>query len=353
MNILTIVGARPQFVKAATLSLAFKNSSIQESILHTGQHYDSNMSEIFFEEMGIPKPTYRLKTAGGSSHGVQVGKMLIEIEEILMKDKPDYVLVYGDTNSTLAGALAAKKIHIPVIHVEAGLRSFNEKMPEEVNRILTDRISEILFCPSKAAVQNLKNEGFDHLHSSYHLVGDIMYDSTKVFSEQAKKSSTILSDLNIQFDFILCTIHRAETTDHPDKLRELIESINHIHKKHPVVLPLHPRTKKIIEQLSINLDAFVIPPVSYFDMLRLLDACCMVMTDSGGLQKEAYFFQKPCLILREETEWTELLDFYRLTGSSKSKIIETYEEQISNQIPQINLFGDGSTAEQIVELLQK
>lgn len=301
MNVVTIVGARPQFVKAAVVSRAFSaHKDIEEIIVHTGQHFDANMSDIFFEEMRIPKPKYNLGVSG-LSHGAMTGEMLKGIEEILIKEKPDWVLVYGDTNSTLAGALAASKLHIKVAHVEAGLRSFNMKMPEEINRILTDRISNILFCPTETAVNNLKKEGFENFNAKVINVGDVMLDAVKFYSEFAPECS-------YKEDFVLATIHRAENTDSIERLQNIFRAFNEIAREMKIVLPLHPRTKKILEQNKIetnNID--IIAPVGYFEMLSLLKGCKMVATDSGGLQKEAYFFQKPCLTLRDETEWVELV----------------------------------------------
>ncbi|WP_420316462.1 non-hydrolyzing UDP-N-acetylglucosamine 2-epimerase [Ekhidna sp.] len=349
IKIVTVVGARPQFIKASVVSKAFENcTEIREITVHTGQHYDQNMSQIFFDQMEIKKPDYNLGINSGS-HGSMTGKMLSAIEEVLLNEKPDYVLVYGDTNSTLAGALAAKKQNIKVIHVEAGLRSFNNNMPEEINRILTDRISDLLFYPTDTAAKNLKSEGFPYPETKMVLSGDVMFDATLFYSQKSNDVSTILSDHNLlNTPYVLCTIHRSENTDSKERLDSIVKAINKINDEIKVVLPIHPRTKKQIQSFGIHLNLNPIDPVGYFDMIQLLSKCKLVMTDSGGLQKEAYFFQKPCLTLRDETEWTELVDkgYNILCGASKSRIIEN-AHQIMGSLPDFEkgIYGNGQAAQ--------
>jgi UDP-GlcNAc3NAcA epimerase len=348
MKVITIVGARPQFVKAAVVSRAFQSHpEIEEKIIHTGQHYDANMSDIFFEEMQIPKPHYNLGISG-LTHGAMTGEMLKGIEEILIKEKPDWVLVYGDTNSTLAGALAASKLHIKVAHVEAGLRSFNMKMPEEINRILTDRISSVLFCPTETAVMNLKNEGFEKFNTQVINVGDVMLDAVKFYSKSAPTCP-------YQNDFVLATIHRAENTDSEERLQNIFTAFNDIGKKIQIVIPLHPRTKKIVEQRKLDTSNItIIDPVGYFDMLSLLKNCSLVATDSGGLQKEAYFFEKPCITLRDETEWVELVQngFNQLVGTEPTKILEGFEKMFGKFSKMTeDLYGKGSAGNLITKYL--
>ncbi|APG64026.1 UDP-N-acetylglucosamine 2-epimerase [Tenacibaculum todarodis] len=326
-KIVTILGARPQFVKGAVLSrIIEKYKSIEEVIIHTGQHFDENMSAIFFNEMNIPKPKYNLNV-NSLSHGAMTGKMLEKIEEILLTEKPDAVVVYGDTNSTIAGALAAKKLQIKVVHIEAGLRSYNMQMPEEVNRILTDRISDLLSCPTDTAIKNLEKEGFNNLPSCIEKHGDIMKDAVEYYSEMAAEKSAIMEDENLQKnEFVLATIHRQENTDDINKLKDIFSALEEIHKEKTVVLPLHPRTKKVLDKYNLQPKITFINPVGYFDMLVLLKNCKMVVTDSGGLQKEAFFNKKHCIIAREETEWIELVEhgFADLTGSNPEKIMDAY-----------------------------
>jgi len=354
MNIVTIIGARPQFIKASVLSKALKERGIYEIIIHTGQHFDKNMSDIFFEEMQIPKPHYNLNI-NGLSHGAMTGQMLEKIEEILIKEKPDYVLVYGDTNSTLAGALAAAKIHIPVIHIEAGLRSFNMEMPEEINRILTDRISSILFCPTDTAIQNLNNEGF--LSNKIEVVksGDVMEDSALYFNSIAKTRSTILESLNLNDgNYILATIHRAENTNNVDKLKEIFKALDAINNEVKVVIPLHPRTAGILKSNGIKTEITIIEPIGYLDMTVLTSHAKLIMTDSGGLQKEAFFFNKYCITLREETEWIELVDngYNFLTGNDANKIIMTFNELKEKPFTkQHDFYGGGKATNNIVDYL--
>ena len=351
MKILTILGARPQFVKAGTVSREIaKHKDIQEVIVHTGQHYDSNMSDIFFEEMKIPKPNYHLGISG-KSHGTMTGRMMEKIEDVCLKEKPDWVMVYGDTNSTLAGAIVASKMHIKLAHIEAGLRSFNMKMPEEVNRIITDRISDILFCPTATAVQNLKNEGYSNLDCKLVQSGDVMQDGAIFYKELASKPN-----IEIDKNYVLCTIHRAENTDNEYRLREIFKALEEIAENKQVILPLHPRTKKIIKNLKLNTEGLtIIDPVGYLEMIWLISNCSLVMTDSGGLQKEAYFFGKPCLTLRDETEWVELIDIGAniLVGHDKDKILETYKNYLEFNVDNLllNLYGKGNASEKIIQEL--
>ncbi|MBS3992357.1 MAG: UDP-N-acetylglucosamine 2-epimerase (non-hydrolyzing) [Bacteroidetes bacterium] len=333
-KIVTILGARPQFVKAAVLSRIIKKYGlINEIIIHTGQHYDANMSQVFFDEMDIPSPKYNLNI-NGLQHGAMTGQMLDEIEKILLSEKPNAVLVYGDTNTTLAGALAAKKLHIKVIHIEAGLRSFNMQMPEEINRILTDRISDLLACPTDVAMQNLQKEGFDAFPSTVVKTGDIMKDAVVYYSAMVTEKSTIISDLSLdENQFILATIHRQENTDKLENLKSIFEGFSELTKQIKVVFPVHPRTKKLIQNFDIPDNLLLIEPVGYFDMLSLLKHCKLVITDSGGLQKEAYFNQKFCIIVREETEWVELVhhNFAKIVGCNAAKMLEVYY-YFSNQL---------------------
>ncbi len=296
-KIITILGARPQFVKGAVLSRIIKeHNEIEEIIIHTGQHYDTNMSEVFFKEMEIPKPKYNLDI-NGLSHGAMTGQMLEKIESVLKDEKPDVVVIYGDTNSTIAGALAAKKMHIKVVHIEAGLRSFNMKMPEEINRILTDRISDLLLCPTDTAIDNLKKEGYDNLPISVVKAGDIMKDAVLYYQKTASAKAKIYPTLNVkENEFILATIHRQENTDEIHKLKSIFTALEEIHQETPVILPLHPRTKVILEKNNLKYHITFIDPVGYFDMLLLLKNCKMVISDSGGLQKEAFFNQKNVII---------------------------------------------------------
>jgi len=351
IKILTILGARPQFIKAGSVSREIaKYKEIQEVIVHTGQHYDANMSDIFFDEMQIPKPNYFLGI-GGKSHGAMTGQMIEKIEEVALKEKPDWIMVYGDTNSTLAGALVASKLHIKLAHIEAGLRSFNMKMPEEVNRILTDRVSNILFCPTDTAVQNLQNEGYDNLDCKILKSGDVMQDGAIFYKNLAVKPK-----IDVKEDFILCTIHRAENTDDEKRLRNIFEALNEIAIQTQVILPLHPRTKKILENLKVNIhNVTLIDPVGYLEMVWLIDNCSCVMTDSGGLQKEAYFFQKQCITLRDETEWVELVECgaNTLVGAEKEKILEAYKNSSSFIFASfsLDLYGGGKASEKIIKEL--
>jgi UDP-GlcNAc3NAcA epimerase len=348
-RIITIVGARPQFVKAATLSRQFTLCGIKEQIIHTGQHFDANMSEVFFEEMEIPRPAYQLDIHG-VSHGAMTGRMLEAIEQILLKEKPEGVLVYGDTNSTLAGALAAVKLHIPVIHVEAGLRSFNMIMPEEINRILTDRISSLLLCPTDTAVQNLKHEGFDNYTAQIVKNGDVMQDAAMYYAQMAQEKSRIISQHGLT-DFVLATIHRQENTDNPVKLQDIITGLNLINKEVQVVIPLHPRTRNILQQLNLKPAFTIIDPVGYFDMIMLLQHCKLVVTDSGGVQKEAFFFGKHCITLREQTEWVELVEhgFNRIVGTNTDSLLDAFRYFSHKKSDfTVDLYGNGKAAERAV-----
>ena len=368
MKILTILGARPQFIKAGSVSREIirrqkLGADIQEVIVHTGQHYDENMSDIFFEQMQIPKPNYYLGV-GGKSHGAMTGQMIEKIEEVAIKEKPDWILVYGDTNSTLAGAVVASKLHIKLGHVEAGLRSFNMKMPEEVNRILTDRVSNILFCPTETAIKNLQREGFpykmaDGKYQKIINVGDVMYDAAMYYKQFAKPLDN-LPNLTANNNFILCTIHRAENTDDPTRLKNIFEALEELSKEIQILLPIHPRTRKKLNDLNLNIcNLTLIDPVGYLEMIWLLDNCKLVMTDSGGLQKEAFFFGKPCITLRDETEWVELVEIgaNTLVGADKEKIIKTVKQTIHHQSTNMpanhltNLYGGGKASEKIVEEL--
>lgn len=345
-KITTIVGARPQFVKAATLSRQFQLLGIEERIIHTGQHFDANMSEVFFDEMEIPKPTYQLDIHG-LSHGAMTGRMLEAIEKILITDRPDALMVYGDTNSTLAGALAASKLHIPVIHVEAGLRSFNMQMPEEVNRILTDRISSVLFCPTQTAVDNLRMEGYDNLPIQIVKNGDVMQDAAIYYAEKAYTKSQIIQKNKLK-NFVLATIHRQENTDSPENLKNIIQGLNEIHKQTSVVVPMHPRTRQVLANQNLKPEFIIIDPVGYFDMIMLLKSCDLVITDSGGVQKEAFFFGKHCITLREETEWVELIEngFNILVGSNQEKLKHAFQMLTSRKSDfSIDLYGKGKAAE--------
>jgi len=355
VKIVTILGARPQFIKAAALSrLVNSSSQIDEIIVHTGQHFDTNMSEIFFEEMSIPKPSYNLNI-NSLSHGAMTGRMLEGIESILLKEKPDITLVYGDTNSTLAGALASKKLNIPVAHVEAGLRSWNNRMPEETNRIITDRISDFLFCPSRNAIQNLEQEGITNKGHRVYLCGDIMYDAALYYSSESRLKSNIIQKLNVD-KFVLCTIHREENTNDLNRLSSIFDALEIINKEIKVIIPIHPRTRKIIQQNGLENDLTLIEPVGYFDMLELIKNCQMGLTDSGGLQKELYFFNKPCITLRDETEWIELVNsgVNFIAGSNKTLIQKYFNQAFSSSTcftP--GIYGSGCAANAILEAIQK
>ncbi len=380
MKICTIIGARPQFIKAATISRAITEHNlhsssgiqIKEVIIHTGQHFDQNMSDVFFEEMQIPHPDYFLDIHG-LSHGAMTGQMVEKIEALLMKEIPDFVLVYGDTNTTLAGALAASKIHIPVAHVEAGLRSFNRKMPEEINRVITDHISNVLFCPTDNAVENLKNEGIvNNLQTGTFSkgvtravanVGDVMLDAAMFYKELSSEKSRILEKIYSKNgmqsgSFILSTIHRAENTDDSTRLKTIFNILEEIAEEIPIILPLHPRTRGKLKDINYKGDfsnLLLVDPVSYFGMLELLANCSLVMTDSGGLQKEAFFFKKYCITLRNETEWVELVEhgYNTVAGIDREKILKAVDKYKNQFIATENLiYGDGTASKKIVQALQ-
>lgn len=348
MKILTVIGARPQFIKAAAVSVALREAGIEEILLHTGQHFDINMSDIFFKELSIPRPDILLDINAGS-HGAMTGKMLEAIEGELFKNKPDRVLVYGDTNSTLAGALAAAKIHIPIAHVEAGLRSFNMKMPEEINRTLTDRLSDVLFCPTDTAVSNLMSEGINKT-SSIIRTGDVMADTLTFFQNKAIPPAAIRKIDN----FILCTCHRPENTDNPQRLENIVNALNTLQKQVDVVIPLHPRTKNSLKKYGLNLNVHTLPPVGYFQMLWMLQNCKLVMTDSGGLQKEAYLMNKFCVTLRDQTEWIELVEHgvNKLSGAKTEEIVMLANSYFGTWASTLEpLYGKGDTAQKIVSNL--
>jgi len=375
LKILTLVGARPQFIKAAAISRAIKNSfsdKIEEVIVHSGQHYDANMSSVFFEELGLPVPNHIFKLQA-QGHSGQTAEILNQLEKVLLNEKPNALLVYGDTNTTLAGALAASKNHIPLIHIEAGLRSFNKTMPEEINRILTDHCSSLLFCPTKTAVHNLKVEGIDHSAEKcsantpkVYSCGDIMYDNSLYFSKYVK--ADILNKNSLE-NYLLFTMHRPSNTDEPHRLKSICRMLMCLADKHQktIAFPVHPRTKKaLLTHLNVKeLDAFmhhrfvrVMEPVSFTDMIALEKNCEMVITDSGGVQKEAYFFEKPCLILRSETEWVEIVEqgVAAIVDVSEDKLNRSYDLLRSKSLTFPKLFGDGRSAEfickKIVEEIQ-
>lgn len=347
MRIVTVVGARPQFIKAAMISREIRSQhsgSVEEYLIHTGQHYDPSMSEVFFDQLEIPEPEINLDIGSGT-HGAMTGRMLESIEKILIRERPHTVLVYGDTNSTLAGALAASKLHIPVAHVEAGLRSFNMLMPEEQNRVLTDHVSRLLFCPTDTAVNNLLAEG---ITDGVHRTGDIMLDANVYYRDLPHELS-----IDVPADFFLITLHRAENTDDPDRLYSIVNALN-AYEDLPAVLPMHPRTKKKLAQYGLEFGKNIrtIEPVGYLDMLQLESDCRFVVTDSGGVQKEAYFFQKPCITLRDETEWveTERVGANVLVGADRESIGAALRTPPAPR-EWVNLFGDGHSAGRIVKTL--
>jgi UDP-GlcNAc3NAcA epimerase len=369
IKVISIVGARPQIVKASAISRAFKNNfpnEVEEIIVHTGQHYDENMSEVFFKEMGIPSPHYNLE-AGSHGHAKQTAIILERSAEILLKEKPDFVILYGDTNSTLAVSLAAIKLQIPIVHIEAGLRSFNKTMPEEINRIVCDHASSLLFTPTRTGLNNLIREGFKPHDKApwtpdnpgvFHC-GDVMYDNSLFFVREAEIKSGILTKANVDGKkFILATIHRDNNTDQPERLNNIFQGILDVSEENgmDVVLPLHPRTSKLLKE-NLEPELFskitnsplihILPPVSFFDILLLEKKCSLIMTDSGGVQKEAFFFQKPCIILRSETEWTEIVESGSaiICDADKDRIVTAYEhfkESAELQFPSV--FGDGNAA---------
>lgn len=357
-KILTVVGARPQFIKAAPVSRLLRtNKQFQEILVHTGQHYDANMSQTFFNELEIATPEYHL-AIGSDTHGAQTGKMLIALEQVLLQEQPDWVLIYGDTNSTLAAALAAAKLHIPVAHVEAGLRSFNRRMPEEINRIVADQLANLLLVPTRQAQVNLQYEGIDA--NKIHWVGDVMYDAALFYGAKAEQQSQILDSLQLTSkQFILTTIHRAENTDDIQRLAAIMQALKMIAEDIQVVLPLHPRTRKILLQHQLldnpNPSLAIIEPVSFTDMVMLEKHAALIATDSGGVQKEAYFYQVPCVTLRDETEWVELVElgWNRIVPPTHSDDIVTAIKQAlhSKGRASDNLYGTGTASEQIMALL--
>ena len=351
MRVVTVVGARPQFVKAAAVSAVLRRSH-EEILVHTGQHYDYGMSDVFFEELGIPEPDHNLEVGSGG-HGAQTGRMLERIEEVLAAEKPDWVLVYGDTNSTLAGALAAVKLHIPVAHVEAGLRSFNRAMPEEINRILADHACDLLLCPSETAVTNLANEG---VRNGVEWVGDVMYDALHSALERARQMPSILDRLGLrEAAFSLATVHRPENTDSRARLAGILAGLGSLEE--PVLLPLHPRTRAAIQAagLSPAANTQLHEPLGYLDMCRLVDAARVVLTDSGGLQKEAYWLGTPCVTLREETEWVETVvcGWNELAGSDATRIVQAARraKPLATRPPLYG--GDGGASARCVQALER
>ena len=362
IKIVTIIGARPQIIKAAALSRTIKekfSNEIEEIIVHTGQHYDENMSQVFFDELGIPAPNYNLGVGSGK-HGEQTSKMIEGIEEILLEEKPDYLVVYGDTNSTLAGAIAASKIHVPIVHIEAGLRSFNKAMPEEINRICCDHCSTMLFSPTATGYQNLINEGFDPRNKKpftidnpgiYHC-GDVMYDNSMFFGSTDNRQQTTDNR-----QYILCTIHRNNNTDEPERLNSIVRALLRLSKEEEIIIPLHPRTKKLLDvnlspdiynELVNNERIHIIPPASFLEMIKLEKNANIVLTDSGGVQKEAFFFKKPCIIIRSETEWKEIVECGAaiIADANEDNIVNGYYHFKDNKISEYpELFGDGKAAE--------
>lgn len=353
ITVFTVVGARPQFIKAAVVSRAFRShhSGVREILVHTGQHYDSNMSDIFFDELDIPKPDYNLGIGGGS-HGQNTGRMLEKIENLLIVEKPDWVLVYGDTDSTLAGALAASKLHIPVVHVESGLRSYNRRMPEEINRILTDHVSTVLFCPTSDAKLNLQREGISL--DKIHVVGDVMYDAAIFYKNLARMPAWFIDSGMEIGSFILCTVHRAENTDDMDRMRNIFDGL--ASSEIPVILPLHPRTRARLQNMGLSIpdNIKIFEPVGYPEMVWLEINCRLIATDSGGVQKEAYFHKKPCITLRDETEWVELVTMKvnDLVGVSPRKIRNSLQRSwIDGAFDNMEVYGCGDSGEIIATYL--
>jgi UDP-GlcNAc3NAcA epimerase len=351
MRFLSIVGARPQFIKAGPLSLELRKRHT-EVLVHTGQHYDREMSDVFFEELVIPKPDYHLGI-GSSSHGTQTGEMLARIEGVLEAQEPDAVIVYGDTNSTLAGALAAAKLHVPVAHVEAGLRSFNRAMPEEINRVIADHVSSWLFAPSDSARDQLAREGIEQ---GVHVVGDIMMDALRYYTSRPKDDSPAVAEIGLSpGEYYLATVHRAENTDEPTRLRAIISALGQLDKS--VVMPLHPRTRKRLQdiQLEVGSSIRVIEPQSYLRMLELQRGAVCILTDSGGVQKEAYYLGVPCVTLRDETEWTETLDtgWNVLAGADQDRILQAIQRHAQGHGPRPELYGDGYSSQRIVAILEQ
>jgi len=356
MLVLTVVGARPQFIKAASVSRALEARGHRELLIHTGQHYDDAMSARFFDELSIPAPFVNLGV-GSASHGTQTADMLKGLEPLIIRESPDWVLIYGDTNSTLAAAIAASKLHVPIAHVEAGLRSFNRRMPEEVNRIVSDVLASKLFAPTQGAVDQLVREGV--APDKIHLVGDVMYDAALMFGDRTERGRRLLDSIGIAGEYILATIHRAENTDDETRLRAIIDGLYSVAKRTPVILPVHPRTRRRLDALGLSSEVraplYLIEPVGYLDMLALERGATVVVTDSGGVQKEAFFFGVPCVTLRDETEWTELV---RLgwncicPPSDGQRIASEVESAIGRRGQPGAPYGDGRASERIVEALE-
>ncbi len=377
LKIITIIGARPQIIKAAAISRAIKNhfsNKITELLVHTGQHYDENMSAIFFNELNIPREHYNLQ-CGSGSHAEQTSEIIRKLEPILQNEKPHGMIVYGDTNSTLAGSLTAAKMHIPVVHIEAGMRSFNKTMPEEINRICCDHVSTLLFSPTLSGMQNLIREGFNadakapftiNNPAIFHC-GDVMFDNSIYFSEKAKRHSNILQKMDLkEGEFMLCTIHRDSNTDNADHLNAIFNALLQLTNidSSKIIIPLHPRTSKalpkqlnpaLLTEISNSQNLIITEPVSFLDMIRLESACKMIITDSGGVQKESYFFEKPCIILRNETEWTELVEQGTaiITGPNEERIIKAYQQLISSPLTFPPIFGNGKASEFICNEILK
>jgi UDP-GlcNAc3NAcA epimerase len=365
MKTVTIIGTRPQFIKAAVISHAIdsynaenEENKIEELILHTGQHYDKNMNEVFLNELGLKKPHWQLKCGGIASHTKMLAEMLVGIEKALIEANPDFVLVYGDTNSTLAGALASSQFNIPLIHVEAGLRSFNKTMPEEKNRIITDNLASLLFCPTYTAIENLAKE---HITNGIFYSGDVMYDAALHYGKMAEKRSKILSRYRLYGrDYYLCTIHRAENTNVPERLTQIILALVEMaSEEHPVIFPVHPRTKVYLNNYNLNStietnrSVLLIEPVDYLDMIMLEKHAKTILTDSGGIQKEAYFHRVPCITLREETEWVETVNagWNQMAGYKTEKILECMN--YVHERTEIQEYGDGHAAEKIVNVMAR
>ncbi len=356
LRIANVVGARPQFIKAAPISRVISEAGYTEILIHTGQHYDDDMSKVFFDDLQIPKPDYNLGVGSGT-HAWQTAQMLMSIESVFISDIPDWVLVYGDTNSTLAAALAASKLHIPLAHIEAGLRSHNSEMPEEINRVLTDHCCDLLFCPTHDAVKNLEKEG---ITAGVHLVGDVMYDAALEFGRIANQKSEILRELDLTKDgYLLATIHRSYNTDDPQRLISILSAFGMIDE--PIIFPMHPRTRESIDRFGLSSltkpekgNLRVINPVGYLDMLMLEQNARVILTDSGGVQKEAYFFSVPCVTLRTETEWIETVasGWNVVVGTDTDRIIDAVSNVKTKGSPEA-IFGDGKASEKIVELLDK
>jgi UDP-GlcNAc3NAcA epimerase len=348
MDIVTVVGARPQFIKAAVVSHAFQKAGFQERIVHTGQHYDPGMSDIFFSELGIPSPEINLDVGSGS-HGAQTGAMMIKLEKYLEKRPPDWLVVYGDTNSTLASSMVGAKLGIPVAHVEAGLRSFNMRMPEEINRIVTDRLSDLLFCPTQTAVDHLKTEG---MTKGVHLTGDVMLDATKYFAQKAQESRPLHEILGPEIStFFLATVHRAENTNDPNRLSAILDAFRQISET--IVWPVHPRTRNLLERFDVSKNVVIIEPVSYLAMLTLITHSTKVLTDSGGLQKEAVWLGTPCITMRDETEWTETLEggWNRIVGADTTAIVKATTLDPHGPAPMFGAVAGGSASSHICRLL--